>query len=276
MSTPHYYHKVVVITGGSSGIGLALAKEFAKQGAHIMLIARDQERLEAAKDELMAIVKESADVDVFAADVSVEEEITTAIKVIGERYQKIHVLINCAGIAACGRFMDLKPDAINNCLQVNYMGAVYATHSAWRYLKLAKGQLSFVSSVAGYIGLIGYSAYAPTKFAMTGLAECLFYEGKDDDIRVSIIYPPDTETPLLQYEKANTLPECKALSKNIKVKTAEAVAATYMKGLMSNRVHIYCDMESRLVRWFKNNFPGLTIYFTNSIIRKSRKARAKN
>jgi short-subunit dehydrogenase len=160
MSTPHYYHKVVVITGGSSGIGLALAKEFAKQRAHIMLIARDQERLEAAKGELMAIVKESADVDVFAADVSVEEEITTAIKVIGERYQKINVLINCAGIAACGRFMDLKPDAINNCLQVNYMGAVYATHSAWRYLKLAKGQLSFVSSVAGYIGLIGYSAYA--------------------------------------------------------------------------------------------------------------------
>jgi 3-dehydrosphinganine reductase len=276
MSTPHYYHQVVVITGGSSGIGLALAKEFAKQQAHIMLIARDQQKLEAAKGELIAIVKESSDVDVFAADVSVEEEITTAIKVIGERYQKIHVSINCAGIVACGRFMNLKPDALNNCLQVNYMGAVYATQSAWPYLKLAKGQLSFVSSVAGYIGLIGYSAYAPTKFAMTGLAECLFYEGKDDDIRVSIIYPPDTETPLLQYEKANTLPECKALSKNIKVKTAEAVAAIYMKGLMRNRVHIYCDMESRLVRWFKNNFPGLTIYFTNSIIRKSRKARAKN
>ena len=154
-------------------------------------------------------------------------------------------------------------------MQVNYFGSLYTSKAAWPYLEAAKGRLSFVSSVAGYMGLIGYSSYAPGKFALTGLAECLRMEVKNDGIKISIIYPPDTDTPLLKYERAHTLPESMALSKNIQVVSAERVAKIYMEGLQKNKFEIYCDFNSRMLRSFKNNFPGLFNYLSHRVIKKA-------
>jgi 3-dehydrosphinganine reductase len=95
-------------------------------------------------------------------------------------------------------------------------------------------------------------------------------EGKDDGIRVSIIYPPDTDTPLLQYEREHTLPECIALSKNVKVMSADKVAQIYFSGLSNNKFEIYCDINSRLLRWMKSDFPGLFYSLTQNVIRKER------
>jgi 3-dehydrosphinganine reductase len=271
MSNSFYHNKVVVITGGSSGIGLAVAKEFARRYARITIISRDIEKLKVAQSAIQKINGEIV-VDIIAADVSLKEQITAAIDAVGIKSGTIDVLINCAGIAAHGRFADLTNEQFEKTLQVNYMGVVYASKAAWKYLKAAKGQLSFVSSVAGYLGLIGYSNYAPTKFAITGLAECLFYEGRDDNIRVSIIYPPDTDTPLLHNERQNTLPECLALSKNIEVKTPEEVAMIYIRGLQKNRFEIYCDFNSRLIRSFKNNLPKVFALAKDMVIKKSRKS----
>jgi 3-dehydrosphinganine reductase len=264
-----YKDKVVVITGGSSGIGLALAKEFAAQAAKLVLIARDLQKLQAAKASLEKVG--SATVLVLDVDVSRKEEIMAAINKLGAQYGKIDLLICCAGIITCGRFADQPVEDLELCHAINYFGTVYTTKAAWPWLKKAGGQLGLVSSVAGYIGLIGYSSYAPSKFALTGLAECLWMEGIDDGIRISILYPPDTDTPLLEYEHKHTLPESKALSKHIKAKTPEAVARVFLVGLIKNKFEIYCDGESRLLRWFKNNFPFQFRYLTKRTIQKSRK-----
>ena len=264
-----YKDKVVVITGGSSGIGLALAKEFAVQEAQLVLIARDQQKLQAAKAILENVC--SATVLVLTADVSRKEEITDAINTVGAEYGRIDVLICCAGIITCGRFADQRVDDLERCYSINYLGTAFASKVAWPLLKKANGQLGLVSSVAGYVGLIGYSSYAPSKFALTGLAECLWMEGNDDGIRISILYPPDTDTPLLQYEHKHALSDSRALSKNIKVKTPEEVAKRYITGLMKNKFEIYCDSQSKMLRWFKNNFPYLFRYMTKRIIQKSRK-----
>lgn len=260
----NYKEKVVVITGGSSGIGLALAKEFAQQQAKLVLVARDITKLTAAK---ICIEKSNnTNVLIFSADVSDNDAIKSVINETGERLGRIDLVINNAGITSCGRFADQRVEDLEKCLFVNYLGSVYTSKAAWPWLKKSKGQLSFVSSVAGYAGLIGYSSYAPTKFAITGLAESLRKEAKDDGIRISIIYPPDTDTAMLQYERQHTLPECIALSKTIKVKTAEQVARAYVKGLQKNRLQVYCDFNSRLVRWMKNNFPGLFQYSTDVVV----------
>lgn len=268
----NYKEKVVVITGGSSGIGLALAKEFAKQHSKLVLIARDIKKLTAAK---LCVEKLSdANVLVFSADVSDNEAIRSVINEIGEKLGRIDLVINNAGITSCGRFADQRVEDLEKCLVVNYLGSVYTSKAAWPWLKKTKGQLSFVSSVAGYAGLIGYSSYAPTKFAITGLAESLRKEAKDDGIRISIIYPPDTDTPMLQYERQYTLPECIALSKTIKVKTAEQVARAYLKGLQKNRFQVYCDFDSRLIRWIKNNFPGMFHYTTDVVVNNAVRGRS--
>ena len=267
MRDGYHKNKIVVITGGSSGIGLAVAKEFATQGSELVLIARDKEKLAEAKSTLEKI--NAATVSILSADVSNKEEIINTINEVGNKYGRIDVLINCAGIITCGRFADQPVDDLEKCMQVNYFGSLYTSKAAWPYLKAAKGRLSFVSSVAGYMGLIGYSSYAPGKFALAGLAECLKMEAKNDGIKISIIYPPDTDTPLLKYERAHTLPESIALSKNIKVISAERVAKIYMKGLQKNKFEIYCDFNSRMLRSFKNNFPGLFNYFTHQVIKKA-------
>lgn len=268
----HFFYKgkVVVITGGSSGIGLALAKEFVKQQAYVTIISRDRHKLKIAETEL-AVLTGNSSVHSISADVSVRQEIVDAINWVGNKFGRIDVLINSAGIATYGRFKDQPVEDLEACMQVNYIGSVYASKAAWKFLKTAKGQLSFVSSVAGYVGLIGYSSYSPTKFAMTGLAEALSFEGEDDSIKVSIIYPPDTDTPMLQHGNVSNIPECIALSKNIKVKSAEEVARIYIQGLQQNKFEIYCDFNSRLVRWLKNNFPGVFVFLTRRIIKKARK-----
>lgn len=264
-----YINKVVVITGGSSGIGLAIAKELAMLQARLVLIARNEARLLAARSILEKF--SSNTVTILVADVSDNDAITHAIKTVINELGTLDVLINCAGITTCGRFADQTIDDLETCLATNYLGAVYASKAAWSSLRKSKGQLSFVSSVAGYLGLIGYSSYAPTKFAMTGLAECLWMEGKEAGIRVSIIYPPDTDTPLLDHEHLYGLPETLALSKNIKVKTPEEVARKYVRGLQKNSFQIYCDTESRLLRWFKATFPALFRYFSYKIVERTAK-----
>ncbi len=268
MNTSFYQDKVVVITGGSSGIGFALAKEFARQKAKVILISREKEKLEFAIAQLQKMYS-NIHAEYFTADVSDKNQVTLVINEIGNKFHQIDVLINCAGIITCGRFADQPVEDLEKCVYVNYLGSVYTSKSAWPWLKKTKGQLSFVSSVAGYMGLIGYSSYAPTKFALSGLAESLRMEGKKDDIKISIIYPPDTDTPLLKYERAHTLPESIALSKSIKVISPEKVAEIYMQGLQKNRFEIYCDSTSKMLRYFKTISPGLFNYFTLRVIKKA-------
>lgn len=269
MKGKYYKDKVVIITGGSSGIGLALAKEFAKQQAQLVLVARDNEKLIEAKRSIEKMSQVT--VLIFSADVSDNTAIRTVVDEAADKLGRIDVLINNAGTMTCGRFIDQSVDDLEKCVFTNYLGSVYAAKAAWPWLQKTKGQLSFVSSVAGYAGLIGYSSYAPTKFAITGLAESLRKEAKDDHIRVSVIYPPDTDTAMLQYERQHTLPESIALSETIKVKSAEEVARIYLEGLQKNKFQIYCDFNSRFVRWIKNNFPGLFQYTTDAIVEKAAK-----
>jgi 3-dehydrosphinganine reductase len=268
MTIAQYQNKVVIITGGSSGIGLAIAAEFLKEQARVVIIARNGERLQKAK-ELLETIPGHSPVLAISADVSDRIKMKEAMDKVGQNYGRIDVLVNCAGFINCGRFTDQSAEAIEQCLLVNYMGAVNASKAAWEWLRQSNGQLAFISSVAGYMGLIGYSSYAPPKFALTGLAECLRMEAARDGMSVSIIYPPDTDTPLLEYERKFSLPESRALSENIKVISAEKVAAKFLQGLRKKKFEIYCDFNSRFLRGVKNNFPGWFYFMTSRVVKKA-------
>jgi 3-dehydrosphinganine reductase len=265
-----YKNKVVVITGGSSGIGLAIASEFRKQQSHVVIVARNQEKLQEATG-ILAQISSSSELMAITGDVSDRVRMEEVIEEVTGLFGRLDVLVNNAGYMSCGRFTDQSAETIERCLLVNYQGAVNASKAAWPWLKQSKGQLAFVSSVAGYLGLIGYSSYAPTKFALAGLAECLRMEGAGEGIRVSIIYPPDTDTPLLQYERKHTLPESRALSENIKAISAEKVAGKLVSGLTKNKFEIYCDFNSRFLRGIKNNLPSLFYYMSMQIVKKAAK-----
>lgn len=269
-----FFQQNVIITGGSSGIGLALADEFAKSGANIFLIGRSKDKLEKAQVELRQKFGQSLQVQIFTADVGKRDEIEAVIQHIGKNFGGIHTLINNAGNNHHGRFEENDVSRFEEIFQTNYFGALYPTKAAWEYLKNAKdGQLGFVSSVAGYTGLIGMTIYAPTKFAMNGLAECLRMEGKDYGIQVTVLYPPDTDTPLLEKAKKEGNPDTKALSKNAKLMQPEEVARLFMEGMLNNRFEVLCNSTSKMIRVVKGLFPRLYFRIIDNKVAKARKTR---
>ena len=264
----------VLITGGSSGIGLATAIEFGKLGANLFLVARHQERLAAAVQEVKHRVNSEVQVVTLPADVGVRAEIAAVVQRVGTEYGGLHTLINNAGMVLPSRLADQSVEDVERVMQVNYLGMLYAVKAAWPYLVAARnGHIGFVSSVAGYLGLIGYSSYSPTKFAIVGLAECLRMEAKDYHLGVTVIYPPDTDTPQLAYERAHMLPESRAINESATATTPAVVAKKFVQGIINYRFEVFCNLETRLFRWARVLIPGLYFQVIDGIVAKDRRKR---
>jgi 3-dehydrosphinganine reductase len=275
MKTERFKGENVLITGGSSGIGLETAVAFGRLGANLCLVARDQARLQQAARAIEDRVGAAVQIHIFPADVSNREQIEGAIHQVGQQHGGVHTLINNAGIFLPGRVIDNQIEALEQIMQVNYLGMLYATQVAWPYLQAAqKGHIGFVSSVVGYAGAIGYGAYAPTKFAVTGLAECLRMEAADCGLGVTIVFPPDTDTPQLHYENEHTLPECLALKQNSRVMPPEVVAQKFVDGICQYRFEVFCNFEDKFIRWIKATWPELYFKIMDGIVARDRRKRA--
>jgi 3-dehydrosphinganine reductase len=161
------------------------------------------------------------------------------------------------GYAYPKHFTDLSIADFKKNMDVNYYGQLVPTLLIAPYMiKVKQGHISFVSSMAGFLGLVGYASYSPTKFAIVGLAEVLRHELKTKNIGVSILYPPDTDTPGFIEENKTKPPETALLSETAKLFTPEQVAEQYIKGLLKNKMHILVGEGRwiwRLFRWL----PGL-------------------
>jgi 3-dehydrosphinganine reductase len=246
----------VIITGGSSGIGLAIARQFGRLGARLHLLARDPERLQAARCSLLGELGTDASIRTCSVDVADQPAVSAAIRNISDSGGLVALVCN-AGILRVGRLDELPLEDFEAVLRTNYLGTLHAILAAWPYLKAAgQARLGLVSSVAGYTGIYGYAAYAPTKFAMTGLAECLRMEGRPSGIRVTVVFPPDTETPMLEYERAHAPAETRAVSAGASQLSAAAVAEKFVAGMVRGDFEVYCNVESRLIRLFKTLLPG--------------------
>ncbi|NWH75016.1 KDSR reductase, partial [Piaya cayana] len=209
----------VVVTGGSSGIGKCIAIECYKQGAFITLIARDENKLLQTKKE---IEKYSVN------DKQVRSLLTVAVA--QEKLGPVDMLVNCAGTSVTGKFEDIEVNSFERLMAVNYLGSVYPSRAVIATMKERRmGRLVFVSSQAGQLGLFGYTAYSPTKFALRGLAEALQMEVKPYNIYVTVAYPPDTDTPGFVEESKTKPLETKLISETSSVCQAEQVARVIVK-----------------------------------------------
>jgi len=178
--------KVVVITGASSGIGKALAFEFAARGAKIVLSARNEEKLiEIAS----ALKKDGIEVLTVKTDVSDESECRNLIDKAVAGFGRIDVLINNAGISMRALFSEVDLDVIRRLMNTNFWGTVYCSKFALPYLLASKGSLVGVSSVAGYKGLPGRTGYSSSKFAVQGLLEVIRIENMKKGLHVLIACP---------------------------------------------------------------------------------------
>ena len=188
-----------VITGGSSGIGLGLAKECAEAGVqNITLVARNKATLEKVQKELAAKYP-SSKFHIQSVDVSNYKAVQAAGKAIVIDGGPPTLLFNNAGITSIHAFQDVPITDFENLMNCNYLGTVYMTKVLLNDMP-SGSCVMMTSSMAGAVGIYGYTAYSPTKFAIRGFAESLQSEVRRDGISVSLAFPPDTDTPMFKEE----------------------------------------------------------------------------
>ncbi len=189
--------KVAWITGGGSGIGLAVAKSFLEAGASVAISGRNQEKLEKARQELDAGDRLTC----HALDVSQSEQVQKVAQEVTAKQGRIDILVNNAGTNLKDRlFRQLTPEGWDRLVRTNLDGAFYCIYSVLPYMLEKKdGIIVNVSSIAGKrANPLGGTAYSASKFGMTSLGLCLGIEEKDSGIRVTNIYPGEVDTPILE------------------------------------------------------------------------------
>jgi len=230
----------VIVTGGSSGIGKAVARLYAAEGREVTILARRPDVLEQAREEIdRARGTAGGHTLTFAADVADRDGVTAALNQAITEAGSAEVLLTSAGIVEPGYFQDLPPESFDRQMRVNYFGTLNAIHAVLPAMReRGSGRIVMVSSGAGLIGIFGYTAYCPTKFALRGLAESLRGELRRDGIGVSIVYPPDTDTPQLREENKTKPAETKAITGSAKVWSADGVARAIRDGVARGRFAI--------------------------------------
>jgi short-subunit dehydrogenase len=176
--------KVVVVTGGSDGIGKALISALIEAGAKVATCGRSHDKLYALQLEYSQIMLHT-----MACDVSHEEECKRFILSTVETFGTIDILINNAGISMRSLFDEAETDVIRKMMDVNFMGAVYCTKAALPYIIRQKGTIVGISSAAGYRGLPGRSGYSASKFALQGWLEALRTELYETGVHVMWVSP---------------------------------------------------------------------------------------
>jgi len=198
----YYQNKLVLITGGSSGIGLSLAKQLAQAQANVWILARRPEQLDIAIKEIEACRNNSSQkFGRISADVSNEQQTNVELTKFIETNGFPDILINAAGYARPGMFTDLDSEVFRQEMDVNYLGMVYTSKIIVPgMLARQSGHIINISSMGGFMGIIGYTAYCGSKFAVRGFTDSLRVELKKFGVRVSIVFPPDTRTPGFEVE----------------------------------------------------------------------------
>ena len=196
-----------IITGGSSGIGLAVAQECVRQGMNVTLLARNMEKLETAQKQLQKEASGRVAVRVFSVDVSDRSALQKiAPLVLNEEKEgtadsladSTTHLFCCAGLAVPLELTNLSLDQIHVMNATNLLGTIYTVRAFLSFIK--RGTVVLTSSAGGQVGVYGYTAYSATKFGLRGFAESLHMELVGRPIHVQVAYPPDTDTPGYQTE----------------------------------------------------------------------------
>ena len=245
--------KVVVITGATSGIGKALAYRFAKNGYKVVIGARRHELLIAVAEDIKL---NGGEVAFAAVDVSKESECKNLVQTAIERFGKIDVLINNAGISMRALFEDVDLKVLHRLMDVNFWGTVYCTKYALPHILKEKGSIVAISSIAGLKGLPARTGYSASKFAIKGFMECIRIENLKKSLHVLMAYPGFTSSNIRNTSLvADGSQQGESPRDETKMMTAEEVAFQVYKAVKRRKSSLVLTGQGKLTVLLNKFFP---------------------
>ncbi|SFV27091.1 SDR family oxidoreductase [Thermoflavifilum thermophilum] len=247
--------QVVAITGGSSGIGRALALHYHALGAKVAVCGRHAQSLQA----LQGVVGDASRLLTVRADVAHEEDCRRFVEEIIARYGRLDILICNAGLSMRALFADLQNlRPIQQLMQVNFWGAVYCIHYALPYLLQSRGVIAGISSIAGYRGLPGRTGYSASKFALQGFLEALRTELLHSGVHVMWICPGFTASNIRQTAlNAKGEQQGETPLDESKLMSAERVATLAEQAIARRKRTLVLTTQGKLTVWVNRLFPTL-------------------
>src|SRR5215470_9491396 len=245
------------IPGGSTGIGLAIAKLLAA----------------AAEDITRARRRDTQRVMWRQLDVGDAQQVRAVLGAAVAELGVPDVLINCAGRALPNYFERVTAAQLEESMRINFYGCWHAISTLLPHMRSRRGYIVNVASLAGLIGIFGYTDYAAPKFAVVGFSEALRSELAPDGITVSVLCPPDTQTPGFEFENANKTTETHVLSAGASILTADEVADALIAGMAKRRFLIIAGREARFGYLLKRFCPRFANWLMDRQVRRVRAER---
>lgn len=258
--------KVVIITGGSSGIGKALAEAFGQKGSKILITGRNANDLSEAVDELR---KKGVDIHGFASDVSKEEDNRNMAAEALRLFGRIDVLINNAGITMRALFEDVDMDVIRKVMDINFYGVLYATKYCLPEILKNKGSVIGISSIAGYRGLPGRTGYSSSKFALNGFLEVLRTEMLKKGVHVMTACPGFTTSNIRKRSltKDGSL-QGDSPRDEAKMMSAEECAQHIYRATIKRKNILILTTQGKFTVFLNKWLPGLTDKLVYNVMAK--------
>ncbi len=266
--------KVVIITGGSSGIGRALAEKFGDNGAKLLITGRNVARLETAVESL---TKKGISIHYFVGDVSIEENNKRMADVAILLYGRIDILINNAGVAMRALFEDSDLEVFKNVMDINFYGTVYATKYCLPHIIESKGSIIGVSSIIGRRGTPARTAYSASKFAMEGFLEALRMEVMKRGVHVLAACPGFTTSNIrLNAYTANGHEQGESPRNEENMMSAEVVADSIYRATKNHKRDIVLTVKGKLVVFLNKWLPQLMDNIVHNAMAKENDSPLKN
>lgn len=246
--------KVVVVTGGSSGIGKALAQHFGSRGSKIFITGRREQALQTAAAEMGSL---GMDVATMVSDVSRQEDNKKMAQAALDRFGRIDILINNAGISMRAPFEEVDMEVIKKVMDINFYGALWATRYCLPSIIENKGSVVGISSIAGYRGLPGRVGYSASKFALQGFLEALRTEMLPRGVHVLTACPGFTSSNIREASLTRdgsaqgTSPRDEK-----KMMSSETCARHIYRAVTRRQKHLILTTQGKFTVWMNKFFPG--------------------
>jgi NAD(P)-dependent dehydrogenase (short-subunit alcohol dehydrogenase family) len=267
--TGKFHGQVVLITGASSGIGAALAREFAREGAQIVLMARRAERVEALAEELSGGGQRSA---AIAGDVTRDGDTERAVDLARTRFGRLDVVVANAGFSVGGRFVDLTVEDYRRQLETNVFGVLRTLYAALPELQKTRGRIVVVGSLLGIFPVPAATPYCMSKFALAALCDGLSHELAPQGVSVTHILPGFVASEIYQVDnrgvRLDAPPPQRTPPKWLLIAPAEAARQIVLAAWRRKRTRIV-GVHAKIGVALQRHFPGLVHFVVSRAVGKA-------